>query len=150
MSIISEIKIEKYKNMASIINCVAVVLGIVGLIFAFISNAVPGYGIANFGLALLALILGLLASIATLIFEPILGSQNLILSLCKLIAVAGLIIGVAIILIPTIESASALFTWDNENTVGWSAFTSAVVSVVCFIVADIALIVTSFFKEDAE
>ena len=146
-SILSQIKFSTYKNLGSIINVLAVILIVIGMIFVNISNAVPGYGLDSFSIIMLSIVIGLVAAILTLLFEPILGSQHFVIFLIKLVAILGIFIGLSLILYQKIIDASALFTWDKGNEVGMSAFVYGVVSISILLASNIALVVTSFFKE---
>ena len=66
-SILSQIKFSTYKNLGSIINVLAVILIVIGMIFVNISNAVPGYGLDSFSIIMLSIVIGLVAAILFII-----------------------------------------------------------------------------------
>lgn len=58
-----------------------------------------------------------------------------------LTSVIGTIINSRILLI------SGLFSWNSQNMIGWRVFYMSIASIVCYVAANIALIVGSFLKK---
>lgn len=68
------------------------------------------------------------------------GTLSIVAAIALFSAVTGGIIMNRILLI------SGLFSWNSGNTPGWNVFYASVVSIVCFVVSILLLIIGSFLK----
>lgn len=126
------------------LNCAAGVLAVAGMSIYLVTNATPGYAILNGTLGIVAGVVGILLIVGCTFTSTKMGQQHMVPAFMGLAALALLMVAVGILLSDRAGLASALFTWNSHNTVGWNVFYTSVASCVCLVLAVFVLIINSF------
>ncbi|MCD7754020.1 MAG: hypothetical protein LUH41_05720 [Clostridiales bacterium] len=137
----------KNRTVGGYCQIVAAILGLAGLILLIINNNISSsYSLSTFSLLLTGAVVGVVLSVVAVITPTKLGDLDVVstLSIMVTVGVYGLIIGQ--MANERILMISGLFSWNSGNTVAWSVFYVMIASIVCFAVAAVLLIVTSFMK----
>ena len=138
----------KNRTVGGYCQIVAAILGLAGLILPIINNNISSsYSLSTFGLLTAGAVLGVVLSVVAVITPTTsLGDLDVVstLSIMVTVGVYGLIIGQ--MANERILMISGLFSWNSGNTVAWSVFYVMIASIVCFAVAAVLLIITSFMK----
>ncbi|MCC8183090.1 MAG: hypothetical protein LIO45_09040 [Clostridiales bacterium] len=137
----------KNRTVGGYCQIVAAILGLAGLILLIINNNISSsYSLSTFGLLLTGAVVGVILSVVAVITPTKLGDLDVVstLSIMVTVGVYGLIIGQ--MANERILMISGLFSWNSGNTVAWSVFYVMIASIVCFAVAAVLLIITSFMK----
>lgn len=124
----------------------AFVLALVGIIVVAVSNGTENYSIPSANLVFLFGIMGLILSACTPLVSLKFGNDHILAFLVRALAMAFISVCLCIVITNRVEVAGT-FSFDRENTAAIFAFTSAMVAVGFLLVADIALIVSSFFSK---
>ena len=120
------------------------VLALVGWVLLLVTNGVAGFAVDNGGLAIgLGLVAAALCCAGAFAAEKF-GAQNVITAAVKVCALALIMVVIGVLIADRANLASGLFTWDSHNSVGWTAFSTAVASIVFFLLAVVAHIVSAF------
>ncbi|WP_029232911.1 hypothetical protein [Butyrivibrio sp. VCB2006] len=140
---------EKNKKLSvgAYLNCLAAVLGVVGIVAALIcSNMTITYRLGNMGTIAVLGVFGICLAILGIVFPSRFGNHDYLGTLSVLGGIAvftaafGQILGERILLI------AGLFSYDSVNTVGWQVFYVTAVAIAAFIIAAIVLIIGAFLK----
>lgn len=137
----------KNRTVGGYCQIVAAILGLAGLILLIINNNISSsYSLSTFSLLLTGAVVGVVLSVVAVITPTKLGDLDVVstLSIMVTVGVYGLIIGQ--MANERILMISGLFSWNSGNTVAWSVFYVMIASIVCFAVAAVLLIITSFMK----
>lgn len=139
-------KIDKKQLLTPtfILSAVAFLLALAGFIAILVSNGVPGYnlgGIVWFALAIVGAMLCVAAAVAlSLLFED----KELFVTILNLVALILLMLAFGGIIMQRAILASAQFTYDAENAVGWSALNSSLTTVAACFISAVLLAVQAF------
>ncbi len=137
----------KNRTVGGYCQIVAAILGLAGLILLIVNNNISSsYSLSSFGLLAAGAVLGVVLSVVAVITPTKLGDLDVVstLSIMVTVGVYGLIIGQ--MANERILMISGLFSWNSGNTVAWSVFYVMIASIVCFAIAAVLLIITSFMK----
>ncbi|MCD7880447.1 MAG: hypothetical protein LUG47_01965 [Clostridiales bacterium] len=138
----------KNRTVGGYLQIVAAILGIAGLVLLIINNNIStSYSLSSFGLLTAGAVLGVVLSVVAVITPTTsLGDLDVVstLSIMVTVGVYGLIIGQ--MANERILMISGLFSWDSQNSTAWSVFYMMIASIVCFAIAAVLLIITSFMK----
>lgn len=133
------------------LNAAAGLTALIAFIIMLVSNATPGYVIDAVGLAIAAAIIAVLAiGGAAYLAETKFDGQNPIVAGLNLLALVLEMVVFGIILMGRVVLASALFSFDSRNLVGWGAFNSSVAAMVFIFITVALLIVTAFLGKKKE
>lgn len=138
----------KKQGVAFWLSAVAVLLSVIGFITMLVSNATQGYSLSGLGLMVVAVIVSILCIVAGVYFSDKMGGHAIIPAALSLVAVLLLSYLFGNMLLNRAELASALFTYDAVNTVGWGVFRVSVVAIVCYLVSAILIAVSGFMAKD--
>ncbi|MCD7945044.1 MAG: hypothetical protein LUF81_00265 [Clostridiales bacterium] len=137
----------KNRTVGGYLQIVAAILGIAGLVLLVINNNIStSYSLSSFGLLATGAVAGIVLSVVAVITPTKLGDLDVVstLSIMVTVGVYGLIIGQ--MANERILMISGLFSWNSQNSTAWSVFYMMIASIVCFAIAAVLLIVTSFMK----
>ncbi len=138
----------KNRTVGGYLQIVAAILGLAGLILLIINNNISSsYSLSSFGLLATGAVAGIVLSVVAVITPTTsLGDLDVVstLSIMVTVGVYGLIIGQ--MANERILMISGLFSWNSQNSTAWSVFYMMIASIVCFAVAAVLLIATSFMK----
>lgn len=128
-------------------NALAVVAGIVALAAMVISSNISNaYALHSLTLYMLEGAVGVILIAAAIYAANRWGNYDYVSTLSVVIAVALFSAVIGGIILNRILLISGLFSWNSGNTIGWNVFYASVVSIVCFVVSILLLIVGSFLK----
>ncbi len=126
----------------------ATVLSLLGFIFVLVTNSVQGNDLgSSSGLGITFAVFSLLLS-ACGVFVTIRFGNKFWAPIVHLLAVGlnGFLFG--FILLNRVELVSSLFTWDSNNSLGWTAFSTAVVAIVFYVLASLLITVGMFLPQE--
>ena len=115
--------------------------GIVAFVAMVVSSTMnEAYALNSFPLFVLGAIAGILLIVIAVYAANRWGNYDYVGTLSGVAAVAlfSAVIGVLLI--------SGLFSWNSGNTPGWNVFYASVVSIACFVISIVLLIIGSFLK----
>lgn len=125
---------------------VAGILTLTATIIFGVTNSTAGYSVEKgpLGIALgvLAVVLIGVSAFTTYKF----GAQNPITAALKLVALIFVCVDISLLVMSRAILASALFTWDAYNDLGWSVLYTSIGAVVVAVIAILVLIVTAFMN----
>lgn len=128
-------------------NALAVVAGLAALIAMVVSSTISqAYALNSFPLFVLGAAAGILLIAAAVYAANRWGNYDYISTLSIVAAVALFSAVIGGIIMNRILLISGLFSWNSANMVGWDVFYASVVSIVCYVVSILLLIVGSFLK----
>lgn len=127
---------------------VTVVLAVVGFITVLMANATQGYAISNLGLNIAAVIVAAVCVLGVAYFSASGDCHSIIVFALSAVAVVLFMYAFSNVLINRAELASALFTYDAVNTVGWGVFYKSVVAMVCCLASAIIVTVNAFIAQN--
>ncbi len=135
------------RGLAFWANVLAVVLGAAGVIVMCYSSSInESYKLASLTmLAAGGVVAVALALVATWTstkadYDGILGFVATIAAIVLTTLVVGQFINSRIILV------SGLMSWNANNLVGWNVFYVSIAGIVCYVLADVALVVAAFLR----
>lgn len=141
----------KKQGAAFWFNCIASIAGIVGIVALVVSSNIDAAyaykGIMKMlciGIAGVALSITAIAAPNKFGNHDILSTASVIAGVALYVSLIGNMITERILLI------SGLFSWNSQNTVGWSVFRATVVAIAAILVASLALIIGAFMKSVEE
>ncbi|MCD8341080.1 MAG: hypothetical protein LUC87_02870 [Clostridiales bacterium] len=126
----------------------AAILGIAGLVTLIISNNIStSYSLSSFGLLATGAVVGIVLSLVAVVTPTTkLGDLDVVSTLSIMVTVGLYALIIGQMANERILMISGLFSWNTQNTTGWSVFYMMIASIVCFAVAAVLLIVTAFMK----
>ncbi len=141
----------KKQSIGSYFNCIAAVLGIVGIVAALIcSKMTVTYALGNLGTIALLGVCGIILAVAAICLPNKFGNHDILGTLAVLGAIAVYTAAFGQVLSERILLIAGLFSYDSVNTVGWQVFYVTVVSIAAFLVADIIMIIGAFTRSVKE
>lgn len=99
------------------------------------------------GIVITLCVFGIITGILSILATAKFGKQHYISTIVKVASIACFALVLGFLNVTRSEEAFNLFFWDNTNKVLMKAFYTAAVAIVLLFVADITLIVTSFFSD---
>ena len=126
--------------------CGAAILALVGLIVGAISNGIEGYAIQNFGLTVAFSIISIVLAAGVAFSAIKFGNQHFISAAGRVAIILLLAFGLTFIISNRVEVVSTL-SWDRDNQATVAAWNTGLTSVIFFVLADIAFIVSGFFGD---
>ena len=124
----------------------ACLLTIVGIILTCVSSGVQGYAITSLGIILFASIAAIVLMVAGVILTDRFGAHHVAVFAVNLVAMILLCVAFGDIIMERAVLASAQFSYDAVNSVGWGVLYSSIAGLVLFLLSAILLVVGSFFK----
>lgn len=128
------------------LSAAACLLALVGFIVFIVTNGTAGYEIPNGTLGIVLGVASVAATAAAAYTHAHSGAQSPVTVALKLIALACIMGTLGILIADRAGLASAIFTYDSGNAVGWGVFYTSVVSMVFLLLSVILLIVTGFME----
>ena len=139
----------KNTGKSFVLHLAAAVLALAGMVIYFVTNSTPGYALISGTTGIIAGVAGVILSAVCALAVRKFGAQHFTAFILGLAALAGLMVAIGVLLSGRAELASALFTWNSGNTLGWRVFYTSVASGACLLVSVIVLIVAGFAKDKA-
>lgn len=139
-------KFIKELCISTILYAVASVFSVVAFILLLVSNSVQGNAIDGIGMGIAFGIIGMFASFAS-VFVSIKYPRQIWAPIVHLVAVACFGVLFAFILLNRVELAAAVFSYDSNNSLAWTAFTTGVVAIVLYAVASLLITIGMFFLQ---
>lgn len=137
----------KKQGTAFYFNVLAAVVGIVALAAMVISSTMTdAYALNSFPLYVLGAAIGVILIAVVIYAANRWGNYDYVGTIAGVAAVALFSAVIGGIIMNRILLISGLFSWNSGNTPGWNVFYASVVSIVCFVVAIVLLIIGSFLK----
>lgn len=137
----------KKQGTAFYFNVLAAVVGIVALAAMVISSTMTdAYALNSFPLYVLGAAIGVVLIAVVIYAANRWGNYDYVGTIAGVAAVALFSAVIGGIIMNRILLISGLFSWNSGNTPGWNVFYASVVSIVCFVVAIVLLIIGSFLK----
>ena len=137
----------KKQRASAYFNCLAAILGIVGIIAAVVcSKMTVTYALGNLGTVVLLGLCGIALIICAIILPNIFGDRDILGTAAVLGAIALFTTAFGKVLSERILLIAGLFSYDSVNTVGWQVFYATIVSFVGFLVGALVLIIGSFLR----
>lgn len=139
-------KFIKELCLSTILYAVAALLSVVAFILLLVSHSVQGNAIDGIGLGIAFGIIGMLASFAS-VFVSIRYPREIWAPIVHLVAIACFGVLFGFILLNRVELAAAVFSYDSNNALGWTAFTTGVVSIILYVLSSLLITVGMFFLQ---
>ena len=137
----------KKQRAGAYFNCLAAILGIVGIIAAVVcSKMTVTYALGNLNTVILLGLCGIALIICAIILPNIFGDRDILGTAAVLGAIALFTTAFGKVLSERILLIAGLFSYDSVNTVGWQVFYATVVSFAGFLVGALVLIIGSFLR----
>lgn len=137
----------KKQSTAFYFHVLSAVAGIVALIAMVISSSMnEAYALNSFPLFVLGAAAGIVLIAVIVYAANRWGNYDYVGTLAGVAAVAIFSAIIGGIILNRILLISGLFSWNSGNTPGWSVFYASVVSIACFVISILLLIIGSFLK----
>ena len=104
------------------------------------------YALNSFPLFVLGAIAGILLIVIAVYAANRWGNYDYVGTLSGVAAVALFSAVIGGIIMNRVLLISGLFSWNSGNTPGWNVFYASVVSIACFVISIVLLIIGSFLK----
>lgn len=134
----------KKQRVSFYLTVFAAIMALAGLIAFGVSNGVQGYSMSGAGWMIFLAIAAILIMFFAIFAANRLGEIPWIIAM--FIATIILCVCFGFLLANRVSLPPALLTYDTNNPLAWSAFNTAVVSIVFYLISAIALSVTAFLK----
>lgn len=137
-----------FKNPTFYLSALAIIATIVGVVFTTLSSNVQGYMLMLTELTTIYVcaIIAVVLLIAGIICSQLIGAHSFIVYILNLAAMVLLCVAFGEIIMGRAVLASAQFSYDSVNTVGWGVLYQSIAGLALFLVADILILVESFLK----
>jgi len=137
--------LKKQFGAGAYFNCVAAVLGVVGVIAMLVSSNInAAYAYKNVALLTVMGICGVLLCIIA-VWSPTKFGNHDVISTISVIGAVALYMGVVGSMIAErILMIAGLFSYNSQNTVGWNVFYATVAAAAAFVVASVIIVVGAF------
>lgn len=137
----------KKQGTAFYFNALSTVIGIVALIAMIVSSTMTeAYALNSFPLFVLGAIAGVLLIVIAVYAANRWGNYDYVSTVSVIAAIALFSAVIGGIILNRVLLISGLFSWNSGNTPGWNVFYASVVSIVCFVVSILLMIIGSFLK----
>ena len=136
----------KKQNTTFWLSAAAILIAVVGIVMLTLSNGVKGYSINSYALILVAVIVAIGLNVTGTYFTDKQGAHSPIVAALSLASVLLLGFALGNILLNRLVLASALFTYDAVNTIGWGVFYNSIFAIGAFLTSSILISVSSFIK----
>lgn len=137
----------KKQGTAFYFNALSAVIGIVALIAMIVSSTMTeAYALNSFPLFVLGAIAGVLLIVIAVYAANRWGNYDYVSTVSVIAAIALFSAVIGGIILNRVLLISGLFSWNSGNTPGWNVFYASVVSIVCFVVSILLMIIGSFLK----
>ncbi len=137
----------KRQNAAFYLSAAACILTIIALILTGVSNSVQGYNMASLGGILASAIIALILTLGGIVLADRFGSQHWLTCVVNVIALVLLMVAFGNFISERAVLASAQFSYDSVNEVGWTVLNESIGGIVLYFISAILLAVGSFFKD---
>ena len=128
-------------------NILSAAAGIAAFIAMVISSTMnEAYALNSFPLFVLGAIAGILLILIAVYAANRWGNYDYVGTLSGVAAVALFSAVIGGIILNRVLLISGLFSWNSGNTPGWNVFYASVVSIACFVISIVLLIIGSFLK----
>ena len=137
----------KKQGPAFYFNILSEAAGIAAFIAMVISSTMnEAYALNSFPLFVLGAIAGILLILIAVYAANRWGNYDYVGTLSGVAAVALFSAVIGGIILNRVLLISGLFSWNSGNTPGWNVFYASVVSIACFVISIVLLIIGSFLK----
>ncbi len=137
----------KKLTMSAKLNAVSAVLSLIGLILAYVTHAMSdGNRLQDPTTMVIVGIVGIVLSVVAIV----LSKNDIVTLIAPLGAIACNVAVINTIVADRILMIAGLFSYNSNDTVGWSVFYVVVASAVVLLIAAIATIVGCFLKPAKE
>ena len=137
----------KKQGPAFYFNILSAAAGIVAFIAMVVSSTMnEAYALNSFPLFVLGAIAGILLIVIAVYAANRWGNYDYVGTLSGVAAVALFSAVIGGIIMNRVLLISGLFSWNSGNTPGWNVFYASVVSIACFVISIVLLIIGSFLK----
>ena len=137
----------KKLSIGAYFNCVAAVLGVVGLVAMIVSSNInSAYNYKNLATLILAGICGIVLLVLAFWSPSKFGNHDFISTFASVAAIALFMYCVGSQISDRILMIAGLFSYNSQNMVGWSVFYATVVSAVGFIVGSLVVVIRNAKK----
>lgn len=137
----------KKQGTAFYFNALSAVIGIVALIAMIVSSTMTeAYALNSFPLFVLGAIAGVLLIVIAVYAANRWGNYDYVSTVSVIAAIALFSAVIGGIILNRVLLISGLFSWNSGNTPGWNVFYASIVSIVCFVVSILFMIIGSFLK----
>lgn len=141
----------KKQSIAFYLNVIAIIFGVAGFIATIYSNSVSSaYTYSNLATILVYAALGIVLAVGAIYAPNRWGNHDIVSTICVLGSIGFYAAVIGNIIMGRVLLISGLFSFNSENTVGWSVFYASIAAIVCMVVAILFLIVGSFTKSVRE
>lgn len=135
-----------FKNPTFYLSALAIIATIVGVVFTTLSSNVQGYMLTELTTIYVCAIIAVVLLIAGIICSQLIGAHSFIVYILNLAAMVLLCVAFGEIIMGRAVLASAQFSYDSVNTVGWGVLYQSIAGLALFLVADILILVESLLK----
>ncbi len=129
------------------LSLVACVLTAIGIITTCVGSGVQGYAMSSLGGILFCAIAAIVLMVAGAVLSKMLGAHHFIVVALNLVALILLCVAFANVILERAVLASAQFSYDSVNTVGWGVLYNGFASIALFLISAVLLVVGAFFKD---
>lgn len=141
----------KKQSIAFYLNVIAIIFGVVGFVATIYSNSVSSaYTYSNLTTMLVYAAVGIVLTAGAIYAPNRWGNHDYVSTICVLGSIAFYAAVIGNIIMGRVLLISGLFSFNSENTVGWSVFYASMVAIVCMVLAILMLIIGSFLKSVKE
>lgn len=139
----------KKQGPAFYADAVALILGIAGTIVMTVCHTMDsGNPLNSFGKLVAYAVIGLVLVCASVVASD--KKKDVLSLLAVMVTIALFTVTVGSVISSRILLISGLFSWNSQNMIGWRVFYVSIACVVCFVAANVALIVGAFLKNRKE
>lgn len=128
-------------------NVLSTITGIAALIAMVISSTMnEAYALNSFPLFVLGAAAGILLIITAVYAANRWGNYDFVSTFSVVAAIALFSTVIGGIIMNRILLISGLFSWNSGNTPGWNVFYASAVSIICYLISILLIIIGSFLK----
>ncbi len=144
----SEFFKKQIKSIPFWLSAVTIVLSLLGIIFISVSNGVQGYAITSLPVIITCAVFAMVCVAGGIYLSYRFGAHHWSVVAINLIALVLLAVCFANVISSRAVLASSQFSYDSVNTVGWTVLYESIAALAFFLIGDILLVVSAFFKGD--
>ncbi|MBQ8237161.1 MAG: glycoside hydrolase family 3 C-terminal domain-containing protein [Oscillospiraceae bacterium] len=145
---VMESKKNGAKGAGAVMNIIAAVLGVVGIVFTYICSTIhTDNALVQQTTALVCGVVGVVLVAGAIVMAK---KNDLVRSVCGLGAIAAFMYTLSILISERVMLVAGLFSYNQGNTAGWETFYMTIVAGVAMILASVAVAVAAFSCQKAE
>jgi len=132
-------------RIGSWLNLIAALAGVVGLVALIMSNNVSSaYALKNAGTVTAMAVGGILLTLVAIWSPTKFGNHDFLSTFAVVAAIALFSAVIGSMILDRILMIAGLFSYNSQNTTGWSVFYAVVVGCAALAVANVALVIGAF------